>query len=66
MVWVTHRLVFYSNSVVPRIYRIFESAGSEIVPLFEKVEKEKRVEAAMKNKHIARRADTLLELISED
>ena len=60
-----NRPVFYSNSGAVRIETVFRRAGQQILPAFEAACADRRIQAAMQNKHIARRYDKLLEILIE-
>jgi hypothetical protein len=60
-----NRPVFYSNTAAPRIKKLFQEAGPLISADFEAAAKDKVVKAATSNKHIARRLETLRDLVSE-
>jgi hypothetical protein len=62
----TNRPVFYSDVAAPRIREAFKSAGTLIEADVEAAAKNKLVKAAISNKHIARRLETLRDLVSAD
>jgi hypothetical protein len=59
----SNRPVFYSNSAAPRIEKLFSLANVTILPHYEVTLREPRIAAAIRDKHIARRSETLLDLI---
>ena len=56
------RQVFYSNVAAPRIERLVRAAGPEVAAAIEAAQQDRFVKAAIKNKFIARRLETLLDL----
>lgn len=60
-----NRPVFYSNSGAARIETVFRNSGGRLLPAFEAACKDRRIQAALQNKHIARRYDKLLEILIE-
>jgi hypothetical protein len=60
------RPVFYSNVAAPRIKEAFSEAGLLIASDVEAASKDKFVRAAVTDKHIARRLETLKDLVSAD
>lgn len=60
-----NRPVFYSNSAVPRIEELFKRFSADILSHYERAQEDKRIKAARRDKHIARRAERLLELLIE-
>jgi len=60
-----NRPVFYSNNGAARIETVFRRGGQRILPAFEAACKDRRIQAALQNKHIARRYDKLLEILIE-
>ena len=63
--WGQNRSVFYSDIAAPRIRQLFESAGVAISPDVDSARKDKRVKAAIRSHAIARRLETLEDLISQ-
>jgi hypothetical protein len=61
-----NRPVFYSNVAAPRIREALGSAGTLIEADVEAAAKDKFVKAAISDKHIARRLETLRDLVSAD
>lgn len=61
----TNRAVFYSNTAAPRIEDVLRRGGPKLLPAFEAACTDRRIQAAIQNKHIARRYDKLLELLIE-
>jgi hypothetical protein len=59
-----NRPVFYSNVAAPRVVTLFRVAGKLIEQDFEKVANEHLVKAAISDKHIARRLETLRDLVN--
>ena len=59
----TGRPVFYSNPGAPRVAQLFKETGSLILDDFKELEKNKRVKRACGNKYIARRYETLLDIL---
>jgi len=57
-----NRDVIYSDSAVSRIVAMFRAAGTEIRDDVESAMTDGNVKSAMRNKHIARRYETLLDL----
>jgi len=57
-----HREVFNSDTAAPRIIRMFSVAGHLIREDVEAAKDDKNVKSAMRNKQIARRYETLLDL----
>ncbi len=58
-----NRKVFYSNVAAPRIEEMVRAAGKSIQEDLEQAKKDSRVVAKMKDIHVARRFDQLLDLI---
>lgn len=61
-----NRPVFYSNVAAPRIKRFFAQVGALIEADLELASKDKLVKAAVSDKHIARRLDTLRDLVNAE
>lgn len=59
------RLVFYSNSAVPIITRLFENAAKQAFDLLRELANDGDIKAAMVNKHVARRFELLLDMEGE-
>ena len=59
-----NRSVFFSNVAAPRIKETFGKAGTSIANDFEAAAKDKLVKAATSDKHIARRMETLRDLVT--
>ena len=57
------RPVFYSNSGALRVEQLFQEMGNLILDDFKKLGKNKQVERACGNKYIARRYETLLDIL---
>lgn len=57
------RKVFYSNSAAPIIRTIFEQEGSKLEPEMQVLKKDKSIKAALNNQDVARRFDSLIDLI---
>ncbi len=58
-----NRAVFYSNVAAPRIERMFRAAGPTIEKNFEEAASKKEVKAATGDKHVARRLETLRDMV---
>jgi hypothetical protein len=60
-----NRPVFFSNSAAPRIEALFKRFGETLLDDYEAARNDKRAKAAVQDKHIARRAERLLEFLIE-
>ena len=61
-----NRPVFYSNTAAPKIHLFFKQAGSTIEQNVQNAINNPIVKAAVKNKFIARRYESLLDLVSKE
>ena len=64
--WGRNRKVFYSNVTAPRIYQLFDEANELLAADLKEAKKDKRVKAAIRYAPIARRLETLEDLVASD
>ena len=60
------RSVFFSDAAAPRIARIMKDAGPEVAAAVERAAEDRFVKAATGNKFVARRFDTLRDLVARE
>lgn len=64
--WGRNRSVFYSNSAAPRIRRIFREWSDAVCNDFDQIAKTKKIKAATRDQHIARRLESLRDLLDKE
>ena len=64
--WGRNRPVFNSDTAAPRITEMFKEAGSIVADDLEHAKKDNRVKAAINNKAIARRLETLEDFVYQE
>jgi hypothetical protein len=64
--WGRNRNVFTSDAATPRILRMFREAGPKIASDFAAATKDRRVKAAIGYQPIARRLESMEDIVSED